>query len=833
MTVVGALLRLLRLDWQPLWWDEGYSVYFATEPLARMAWLTAHDIHPPLYFALAHGWVSSLDWYGPVAFRLLSVVVALPAIPLTARLARHLLPSRSSAPLLAAALVAFNPMHLFYSQEVRMYGLALTLSLAATLALFNYAQRIQSGRPARRAALIYALWAGLSLYTLYYSGFLLVAHALWLLYTDSRAAGRLRLAPFLPFVLLLALYLPWLLYAGPKLITYVESKIVADEDTPLSLPIYLWRHGLAYMGGHLAAPERWLELARHIGLLAPLGAGLYTLFNRSRPAAPDHPQISAAAWFLLIPLSLGYLVNLVYPFFPVGGERLLFLILPYALLLFIAGLLHMRQPIWRTLALLVLGISMLTGIGTFFTIERYVNEDYRPLIRTVLEKGREQDAVLAIFPWQIGYWRAYTPRHNGDWLPPQPAPLNQDFLVWDAALARRIDRALLHGTLWFPAPLGFGSTLPHEIETHLRTVAANAHDGWISPTTRLSAWTQPAADGTASSSMPVGPLSIGPVTLQTAQLPRAPLSAENTPLNLHLQWHVSNPEDQYRVQIDLHDSQSGHRWASRAYQPLGHYSPAAPADSTAASAATENSVASEHIALLIPLGTPPGEYDIDLRVTPVITPADTLLPSQSAPPADIPDADTTENITAVTIGSVNIITPPADSTAGAAAIALRLPGVWQAGGPFGLGQAQPTTTAGLRLWSAIADALPARPLLAGTSLAATLYLSVEEAPPPATTLSLELRTADGTQGGTTLAATTTWPLPHHPPQTWQPGAIIAAPMTLFVPGYVASATDYVLWGGITTPDAATLQPLAIVAVHQRSHTFNAPPTWGEPLAAPF
>ena len=57
LVVAGALLRALRLTWQPLWWDEGYSVYFATEPLARMVALTAQDIHPPLYYALLHWWI--------------------------------------------------------------------------------------------------------------------------------------------------------------------------------------------------------------------------------------------------------------------------------------------------------------------------------------------------------------------------------------------------------------------------------------------------------------------------------------------------------------------------------------------------------------------------------------------------------------------------------------------------------------------------------------------------------------------------------------------------------------------------------------------------------
>jgi hypothetical protein len=53
LAAAGGGLRSLRLDWQPLWWDEGYSVYFATEPLARMLALTARDIHPPPLLSFA------------------------------------------------------------------------------------------------------------------------------------------------------------------------------------------------------------------------------------------------------------------------------------------------------------------------------------------------------------------------------------------------------------------------------------------------------------------------------------------------------------------------------------------------------------------------------------------------------------------------------------------------------------------------------------------------------------------------------------------------------------------------------------------------------------
>src|SRR5512135_228648 len=85
--LAGLALRVVRLEFQPLWWDEGYSVWFATHSLGQMALLTAQDIHPPLYYALLHGWIR-LFGAGPVALRLLSVifgVLTIPAIYLAGR----------------------------------------------------------------------------------------------------------------------------------------------------------------------------------------------------------------------------------------------------------------------------------------------------------------------------------------------------------------------------------------------------------------------------------------------------------------------------------------------------------------------------------------------------------------------------------------------------------------------------------------------------------------------------------------------------------------------------------------------------------------------------
>ena len=145
LTLLGLALRVLRLNWQPLWWDEGYSIYFATEPLARMLNLTAHDIHPPLYYALLHLWTGPIGAPTPVQARLLSVLIGASALPVMAWLANVLFPGRVRIAWLATIFLLLSPIHLFYSQEVRMYGLAMVLGMLATGQLWRWLRRPTRG----------------------------------------------------------------------------------------------------------------------------------------------------------------------------------------------------------------------------------------------------------------------------------------------------------------------------------------------------------------------------------------------------------------------------------------------------------------------------------------------------------------------------------------------------------------------------------------------------------------------------------------------------------------------------------------------------------------
>ena len=145
--LLAAALRTLRLGFQPLWWDEGYSVWFATHPLAEMAAFTAQDIHPPFYYALLHGWAALLGT-GPAALRLLSVIIGVVTIPLLYLVARRMLSARAA--LLATLLLTISPLHVYYSQEVRMYGLVALLSVGILAAAWRAFQQKSRGEEEQR-----------------------------------------------------------------------------------------------------------------------------------------------------------------------------------------------------------------------------------------------------------------------------------------------------------------------------------------------------------------------------------------------------------------------------------------------------------------------------------------------------------------------------------------------------------------------------------------------------------------------------------------------------------------------------------------------------------
>jgi 4-amino-4-deoxy-L-arabinose transferase-like glycosyltransferase len=569
LTLLALLLRAARLDFQPLWWDEGYSVWFAHQPLADMIRLTALDIHPPLYYALLGGW-SKLFGLGPVALRWLSVAAGVAAVPLIYLVGYGL--SGRRVGLIAAFLLAINPLHIYYSQEVRMYALvALWALLAIGMAgrWLGLGRRIRGDtRPASWGWLAgYVAAITLALYTQYYAAFLLVGLAmaggvvLWRL-----QAGRQRILFWLAAQgVAVLLFLPWILYAAPKLVPYVSQKIVADSDQPLGLLLYLARHLAVYSAGHLEEPLMgWWPLGL-LGVIL-LAAGLIRLARR-RPLEPGHGLVLSFLGIILgVVLGLGWLVNLTYPFFPERGERLLLLGLPAFILLLAATwappdpvrspgqrivVLPPRSPLPR---LFVAGLTVLAALSlaAFYTVPRYTDEDYRPLIGQVRQWGRSGDTVFAVFPWQVGYFWSYG-QPDG----PQPELSPGD--DWGPQVSAALAGALNRGRVWFPMHQSMGGMLEDAAQQYLAQNNYQLVNRWYSPSTRLTGWIAPQPGSANIAAIAASATFDGGVQVDVLYVPRS-LTAANDALPVKLEFSGLNGS--YLASLRL-TSADGRIWAQR------------------------------------------------------------------------------------------------------------------------------------------------------------------------------------------------------------------------------------------------------------------------------
>jgi len=652
ITLLGMLLRMARLTFQPLWWDEGYSVYFATNPLGAMLSQTALDIHPPLYYVLLHGWTGLLG-PSPLALRLMSVAIGTLTLPLTYVAGRWLAGRRAG--LLTAFLLAVSPMHVFYSQEVRMYGLVAFLGMISTAAAARLlahpadgglkaepvpakpvkAARLAAGEQvaageggtagttpiAHRAIvwLVYVVSTVAAVHTQYYAAFLPVAHSLYALWRWRNSARRL-LGWLAAQAIIVVACLPWLLFAAPKLVPYVAQKIVKDADRPLGFLTYMARHLAAFAAGH---SEGWLAPWWWLGLLVlPFVAwGLWRRVSAStaqvarggRPGSgQDEPSlplrarrrtVGFLAVTLLLPLAIGFVVNLRYPFFPERGERLLLLAMPTFLLLvalsidaLLAESSRERAGWWggRLLLGLFLVISVVT-LAAFYTVPRYAEDDHRPVIEQVRQQGRPDDVVFCVFPWQVGYFRSYLPDGAEPVLTPSGA--------WSEEVRAALAAPLQSGQhLWLPSHQVLGGLLERAAEAYLLDTAYPFANQWYGPNTRFLGFSQtgPQREGPGAVNFS------GRLMLASSRWGPEVLSSANETLTVELAWRRTGdlPVGAY-VALRLTDAQ-GQTWARRDSEPQGGSLPFELWEQG-------STVLARH-ALLVAPGTPPGEYTLQLAV---------------------------------------------------------------------------------------------------------------------------------------------------------------------------------------------------------------------------
>jgi mannosyltransferase len=184
VVAAGVALRFSTLDLQSFWIDEGSTVHLLRRDFGGLLdGISVTEKTPPLYYVLAWLWTRPFGT-GEIGVRSLSAIFGVLTIPVAFALARELASERAA--LVTAALVAFNPLLVWYSQEARAYALLVLLAALATLHCVRAVRRPHE----RRDIVWWAIASALAIATHYFAAFVVVPLAAWLLarHPQRRAA---------------------------------------------------------------------------------------------------------------------------------------------------------------------------------------------------------------------------------------------------------------------------------------------------------------------------------------------------------------------------------------------------------------------------------------------------------------------------------------------------------------------------------------------------------------------------------------------------------------------------------------------------------------------
>ncbi len=188
LTALGFAIRFASLGVQSYHHDEVITAarVLPGSFIHMLREVKASESNPPLYYVLGWGWAKAFGT-GEVGLRSLSALFGVATIPVAFFAGRELVGRRAG--LIAAAIVAVNPMLIWYSQEARSYAV---LVFFGALSLFFFARALRT-RKGRDLAL-WALASALALCSHYFAFFAVGIEAAWLLIALRSSWRRVALA---------------------------------------------------------------------------------------------------------------------------------------------------------------------------------------------------------------------------------------------------------------------------------------------------------------------------------------------------------------------------------------------------------------------------------------------------------------------------------------------------------------------------------------------------------------------------------------------------------------------------------------------------------------
>jgi len=134
--IIALSLRLYQLDVESIWIDEGYTLYHDQQPsIFEVSKVSIKGIYLPFYHILLSKWILifGISEYNA---RFLSVIFGFFSVIMIYLLGKLIFNRKVGV--MAAIILALSSYHIYFSQEVRSYGLLFLLALISFYFFFRY-----------------------------------------------------------------------------------------------------------------------------------------------------------------------------------------------------------------------------------------------------------------------------------------------------------------------------------------------------------------------------------------------------------------------------------------------------------------------------------------------------------------------------------------------------------------------------------------------------------------------------------------------------------------------------------------------------------------------
>lgn len=398
----GFSLRLINLQ-QSLWLDEGIQAWavshFSLKELLTQFMPT--DVHPPLAY-LVNFFSSQLIGYSEIALRTPSVIFSLLTIWFIYQLSQQLLPKPIT--FLPAWLLATSGLHIYYSQEARMYSLAVMAVTGSIWALIKF---INTKKALNKALFSYFIFTLIAVYSHYSAWLILPAQLLMVYLLKPKKINQLVVSQFL----ILLAYLPWLPIFYQQLTGGIKAALSNQQWAgvvgglsfkSLSLiPIKFLIGRISIDNNLIFALVMLLPLA----LITYLFLSLIKLININRHSQKSSLALKIILPWLIIPVILTIIISFKIPI--LSYTRLLFILPAFYLALSLA-ISSLASP-WRSLAVISLLLINLISSPIYLFNQKFHRENWQGLSRVLIEKNTNNQPVAIISTVQAPLQYYYPP----------------------------------------------------------------------------------------------------------------------------------------------------------------------------------------------------------------------------------------------------------------------------------------------------------------------------------------------------------------------------------------------------------------------------------------